>query len=193
MRGKKPLQETACTGIQYFTVVSSEVRHSFITTSRSPRLRLFWNNAPGHTTRAPQVGFVLATNGIQFYAIATWTRHPLHWWHDYSTKGAQPLCRSGRERVRQGSEQSQARRWADGGGFLRASSVVVEHQAAAAGGRAGPGTRAPWASGPFGHSSCRTHTQQLPHTHTAAAASTRATRGRSGRPCESPRVTPSHS
>ena len=32
--------------------------------------RMFWNNVPGHTTRAPQVGFELATNGIQFYAIA---------------------------------------------------------------------------------------------------------------------------
>ena len=25
---------------------------------------------PGHNTRVPQVGFELATNGIQFYAIA---------------------------------------------------------------------------------------------------------------------------
>ena len=32
--------------------------------------RLFGNNVPGHTTRAPPVGFELATNGIQFYAIA---------------------------------------------------------------------------------------------------------------------------
>ena len=32
--------------------------------------RLFGNNVPGHTTRAPSVGFELATNGIQFYAIA---------------------------------------------------------------------------------------------------------------------------
>ena len=31
--------------------------------------RLFWNNVPGHTTWAPQVGFKLATNCIQFYAI----------------------------------------------------------------------------------------------------------------------------
>ena len=30
---------------------------------------------PGHTTRAPPVGFELETNGFQFYAIATWTRH----------------------------------------------------------------------------------------------------------------------
>ena len=33
--------------------------------------RLFENNVPGHTTRAPPVGFELATNGIQFYAIVT--------------------------------------------------------------------------------------------------------------------------
>ena len=32
--------------------------------------RLFGNRIPGHTTRAPPVGFELATNGIQFYAIA---------------------------------------------------------------------------------------------------------------------------
>ena len=32
--------------------------------------RLFGNNVPSHTTRAPPVGFELATNGIQFYAIA---------------------------------------------------------------------------------------------------------------------------
>ena len=31
--------------------------------------RLFWNNVPGHTTRAPQVGFEVVTNGIQFYSI----------------------------------------------------------------------------------------------------------------------------
>ena len=36
--------------------------------------RLFGNNVPGHTTRAPPVGFELATNGIQFYAIANCTR-----------------------------------------------------------------------------------------------------------------------
>ena len=32
--------------------------------------RLFGNNFPDHTTREPTVGFELATNGIQFYAIA---------------------------------------------------------------------------------------------------------------------------
>ena len=32
--------------------------------------RLFGNNIPGHTTRAPPVGFELATNGIQLYVIA---------------------------------------------------------------------------------------------------------------------------
>ena len=35
-----------------------------------PRLSVFGNNIPGHTTRAPPVGFELATNGIQFFAIA---------------------------------------------------------------------------------------------------------------------------
>ena len=28
---------------------------------------MFGNHVPGHTTRAPPVGFELATNGIQFY------------------------------------------------------------------------------------------------------------------------------
>ena len=32
--------------------------------------RLFGNNVPGQTTRAPPVGFEPGTNGIQFYAIA---------------------------------------------------------------------------------------------------------------------------
>ena len=32
--------------------------------------RLLGNNIPGHTTRAPPVGFEPGTNGIQFYAIA---------------------------------------------------------------------------------------------------------------------------
>ena len=32
--------------------------------------RLFENNIPSHTTRAPPVGFEQATNGIRFYAIA---------------------------------------------------------------------------------------------------------------------------
>ena len=32
--------------------------------------RLFANRIPGHTTRAPQVGFELATNSIQFYVFA---------------------------------------------------------------------------------------------------------------------------
>ena len=32
--------------------------------------RLFGNKVPGHTTRAPPVGFKMATNDIQFYAIA---------------------------------------------------------------------------------------------------------------------------
>ena len=35
-----------------------------------PRLGLFGNKVPGHTTRAPTVGFELAANGIQFYAYA---------------------------------------------------------------------------------------------------------------------------
>ena len=32
--------------------------------------RLFRNNIPSHTTREPPVGFKLATNSVQFYAIA---------------------------------------------------------------------------------------------------------------------------
>ena len=32
--------------------------------------KYFWTNVPGHTTREPQVGFELATNSIQLYAIA---------------------------------------------------------------------------------------------------------------------------
>ena len=32
--------------------------------------RRFGNRSPGHTTRAPPVGFELATDGIQFYAFA---------------------------------------------------------------------------------------------------------------------------
>ena len=32
--------------------------------------RMFGNNVPGHTTRAPPVGFELATSGIQFYVVA---------------------------------------------------------------------------------------------------------------------------
>ena len=45
-----------------FCRVKAEVRHSFITTTVREQI-------PGHTTRAP-VGFELATNCIQFYAIA---------------------------------------------------------------------------------------------------------------------------
>ena len=32
--------------------------------------RLFGTKVQGHTTRAPPVGFELATNGIQLYAVA---------------------------------------------------------------------------------------------------------------------------
>ena len=38
-------------------------RGSFITTTVRDKI-------PGHTTRAPPVGFELETNGLQFYAIA---------------------------------------------------------------------------------------------------------------------------
>ena len=41
----------------------AKVRRSFITTTVR-------ENVPGHTTRAPPVGFELAANGVQFYAIA---------------------------------------------------------------------------------------------------------------------------
>ena len=34
--------------------------------------RLFGNNIPGHTTKGPPVGFVMATNGIQF--MDSWAR-----------------------------------------------------------------------------------------------------------------------
>ena len=40
--------------------------------------RLFRNNVPGHTTRAPQVGFEPGTNSIQFYAIANLDKTLLH-------------------------------------------------------------------------------------------------------------------
>ena len=46
-----------------------KIRRSF-TTEMIPRLGLFGNKVPGHTTRAPTVGFELAANGIQFYAYA---------------------------------------------------------------------------------------------------------------------------
>ena len=46
--------------------------------------RLFGNNVPGHTTRVPQVGFELASNGIQSYAIANLGKpSPLLWIHRY--------------------------------------------------------------------------------------------------------------
>ena len=32
--------------------------------------RLFRNNIPGHTTRAPPLGFELATNGIKCHVLA---------------------------------------------------------------------------------------------------------------------------
>ena len=35
-----------------------------------PRLGLFGNSIPGHTTRAPPAGFELATDGLQFCVIA---------------------------------------------------------------------------------------------------------------------------
>ena len=41
----------------------AEVRRSFITTTVRDEI-------PGHTTRAPPVGFELETNSFQFYAIA---------------------------------------------------------------------------------------------------------------------------
>ena len=46
--------------------------------------RLFGNNVPGHTTRVPQVGFELASNGIQSYAIANLDKtSQLLWIHRY--------------------------------------------------------------------------------------------------------------
>ena len=40
--------------------------------------RLLGTKVPGHTTRAPQVGFELATNCIQLYAIANLDKTSLH-------------------------------------------------------------------------------------------------------------------
>ena len=40
--------------------------------------RLFGSNVPGHTTRAQPVGIELATNGIQFYAIANLDKTALY-------------------------------------------------------------------------------------------------------------------
>ena len=40
--------------------------------------RLFGTKVPGHTTRAPPVGFELATNGIQLYAIANLDKTSLY-------------------------------------------------------------------------------------------------------------------
>ena len=37
--------------------------------------RLFGNNVPGHTTRAPPVGSEQGTNGFQFYAIPVYTAY----------------------------------------------------------------------------------------------------------------------
>ena len=43
--------------------------------------RLFGTEVPGHTTRAPPVGFELAaTNGIQLYAIANLDKTSLYLW-----------------------------------------------------------------------------------------------------------------
>ena len=80
--------------------------------------------------------------------------------------------RAGSPGVRQGSKPSQARRWADSGGQAVSSSSSKQQ------GRVGPalGPRGRWIL-----------------SVTAAAASTRATRGQSERPCESLRDSPSHS
>ena len=45
-------------------------RPSPVTKAAALLPRLFGTKVPGHTTRAPSVGFELATNGIQLYAIA---------------------------------------------------------------------------------------------------------------------------
>ena len=41
--------------------------------------RLFGNNFPGHTTRAPPVGFEVGTYGFQFFAIANLDKTSLLW------------------------------------------------------------------------------------------------------------------
>ena len=45
--------------------IKVEIHCSFITTTVG-----LTSQGPGHTTREPQVGFELASNSIQFYAIA---------------------------------------------------------------------------------------------------------------------------
>ena len=59
--------------------------HAFVVNSRKWRRftaallpRLFGNSIPGHTTRAPPVGFELATSGIQFYVIANLDKTSTH-------------------------------------------------------------------------------------------------------------------
>ena len=49
---------------------SAAVKRQRFIAALLPLLSLFWNSIPGLTTRAPPVGFELATNSIQFYVIA---------------------------------------------------------------------------------------------------------------------------
>ena len=50
-------------------IFKAEVRRSFITTTV--------RDMPGHTTRAPPVGFERATNGIQLYVVANFDKTSL--------------------------------------------------------------------------------------------------------------------
>ena len=58
---------SSAVGADLEELVNAEVRCSFITTAVREQ-------GPSHTTRAPPVGFELATNGIQFYVIANLDR-----------------------------------------------------------------------------------------------------------------------
>ena len=48
-----------------------------ITVQAEVRRQLLWNNVSGHTTREQPVRFKLATNSIQFYAVANWDKTSL--------------------------------------------------------------------------------------------------------------------
>ena len=62
------LQFTPCDVYIWFELRVEIIRRRF---ASALLLRLFGNNIPGHTTRAPPFGFGLAANGIQFHHDAT--------------------------------------------------------------------------------------------------------------------------
>ena len=61
--------------------------------------RLLGNRIPGHTTRAPPVGFELATDGIQFYAIANLDKTSLINWRQCRVTHFQSSTMSGQKSV----------------------------------------------------------------------------------------------